>query len=174
MVEALSLLSLAGVVALLLLGLDRQFRILGPRGQLLDRLAILPQWRFFGQSRIGTDPHCFDDLYLIARISSGEDKVGAWQDVLWWEDRPIADSFWNPLLRSRSAMGEAMLHLTITELDDERRVPPTALSYLTVLRQCLDCLVPDDGMAMQFAIATTRGRENRPIFLRFLSAWHSP
>ncbi len=174
MIELLSLLSLAGVVVLLVLGLDRQFRILGRRGQLLDQIAILPQWKFFGQSRIGADPQCFDDLYLIARISRGEGKVGAWKDVLWWEDRLITHSFWNPLLRSRSAVGEAMLHLTITELDDEQRVPPTALSYLTVLRQCLDCLVPDDDMVMQFAIATTRGRENRPIFVRFLSAWHSP
>jgi hypothetical protein len=174
MIEVLSSLSLAAVVLLLLLGLDRQFRILSPRGQLLDRLVILPQWKFFGQSRISTDPNCFDDLCLLARISPGEGKVCAWQDVLWWEDRPITRTFWNPLLRSRSAVGEAMQHLTITEPHDEQRVLPTSLAYLTVLRHCLDCLPPGDGMVVQFAIATTRGRENRPVFLRFLSAWHTP
>jgi len=174
MIEVLSLLSLAAVVLLLLLGLDRQFGILGPRGQLLDHLAILPQWKFFGQSQIGSDPHCFDDLCLLARISPGEGKAGSWQEVLWWEDRPITHTFWNPLLRSRGAVGEAMANLTITESNDEQQVLPTALTYLTVLRQCLDCLPTDDGMAIQFAIAATRGRENRLVSLRFLSAWHTP
>jgi hypothetical protein len=174
MIDVLSLLSLVGVVLLLLAGLDRQFRTLGPRGRLLDQLVILPQWKFFGQQRIGTDPHYFDDLCLLARISPDQGEVGAWREILWWEDRPISHSFWNPSLRSRTAIAEAMHYLTITEPHDEQRVPPTALAYLTVLRHCLDCLPPDDDMTAQFAIAATRGRENRSVFLRFLSAWHTP
>ena len=172
--ELLSGLVLAAVAVLLLGTLAWQFTVLGPRGTLLDRLAILPQWKFFGQSRIATDPCCFDDLCLLARLGPEAADPGAWQEVLWWEDRPVHYAWWNPRARSRAAIGTAAQRLAITEPNPEQRAPPTALAYLTVLRHCLDALPPTTDDALQFAIALTRGRDQRTVSLAFLSAWHRP
>ena len=171
----LSGLILAAVVALLLGTLAWQFTVLGRRGVLLDRLAIMPQWKFFGQSRIATDPFCFDDLCLLARLGRDAGDAGAWREVLWWEARPFRHALWNPRGRSRAAIGTAAQRLAITEHNPQQRASPTALAYLTVLRHCLEALPPtttDD--ALQFAVALTRGRDQRSVSLAFLSAWHTP
>lgn len=173
MLEPLSWLALGAVIVLLAIGLTRQFAVVGPRGVLLDRLAIIPQWKFFGQAFIAADPGWSDDLCLLARISPDPETPGAWDNVLWWEDRPFSHAVWNPALRSRDAVGEAMMLLVQSEPDDATRVRPVALAYLTVLRGCLDRLPLADGEALQFAVAATRGRGERPVFLRFLSAWHT-
>lgn len=173
MIEPLSWLALACVIGLLAIGLSRQFVVVDQRGALLDRLGIVPQWKFFGQSRIAADPAWFDDACLLARISPDPATSGAWGNVLWWEDRPLSHAGWNPALRSRDAVGEAMMLLVQTEPADETRARPTALAYLTVLRSCIEHLPPGDGEALQFAIALTRGRGDRPVALCFLSAWHT-
>lgn len=174
MVEFLSWLTLTAVAVLLLMGLIWQFKILGPRGRRLDSLTILPQWKFFGQSRIATDPACFDDLCLLARTSGDEETPGTWQKILGWEDRPLLSALWNSSLHRR-AIDEAVQHLATTGECDEAGVEPTSLAYLTVLRYCFDHLPiqrQDEAAALQFGIATTRGREAQNISLKLLSAWH--
>ena len=164
------------VALLLVLGLTRQFTVSGRTGLLLDRLSILPQWKFYGQSRIASDPSTFDDLHLLARRSSSPADPGAWQPLLWPDERRWIDALWKPHGRSRAAILEPALLLALGEDTAGQRARPTALTYLTVLRHCLDRLSPDEGEAIQFAIVQTRGRSNsgpRPTTLRFLSAWHS-
>jgi len=174
MLDGLSWGLVGTVGVLLLVGLTRQFTTVGPRGQLLDALAIVPQWKFFGQARIASDPACFDDLCLLARASSDEGDPGAWENVLWWEDRRISQAFWNPGLRRKSVIGESMMLLAMSAENGTPRARPTALAYLTVLRYCLDHQILADGAALQFAIASTRGRGDRLVALRVLSEWHTP
>ena len=162
------------VAVLLAASLIQQFRVLGPRGALLDGLALVPQWKFFGQSRIGTDPACMDDLHLIARVSRDTQDLGPWLNLLWWEDRPLINAVWNPASRSRDAIGVAMVRLVVAESADQCPASPTALIYLTVLRHCLDLVPLAPGDALQFALVTTRGRAARPATLGFLSGWHTP
>lgn len=166
------------LVALLLsVGLTRQFAVSGRIGLLLDRLTILPQWKFYGQSRIASDPSAFDDLHLLARRSTSPTDPGEWQPLLWPDERRWVDALWSPHGRSRAAIAEPALLLALGEDTPGQRARPTALTYLTVLRQCLDHLPPGNGEATQFAIVQTRGRNDyrpRPTTLRFLSAWHIP
>ena len=176
-IDALGWLALAGVAVLLAAGLNRQFVVVGRRGELLDRLALVPQWKFFGQAHIAADETWADDLYLLARVSPDPATPGSWRNVLWWDDRPLGHALWNPALRSRSAVSEALLRLIQLEADPASPAPPTALAYLTALRHCLTALPPGEGAALQFALVTTRGRggaDGRPLALRFLSAWHTP
>lgn len=164
------------VAALLAVGLTRQFAVSGRTGLLLDRLTVVPQWKFYGQSRIATDPSTFDDLHLLARRSTEPADPGQWQPLLWPAERRWLDALWNPHGRSRAAIAESALSLALGEDTAGQRARPTALTYLTVLRHCLDHLPPRDGEAIQFAIVQTRGRsanDPRPTMLRFLSAWHS-
>lgn len=161
------------VVLLLAAGLMQQFRVLGPRGVLLDALALVPQWKFFGQSRIGTDPATFDDLHLIMRVSRDAQGFGPWQNLVWWEDRPFTSTLWNPAARSRDAIAAAMVRLLVAETAGQYPAKPTALIYLTVLRHCIDSVPLAPGDALQFALVTTRGRDARPAALGFLSGWHT-
>lgn len=154
-------LALALVAGLLGLGLVRQFAVSGPRWLLLDRLALVPQWKFFGQVAIGRDEAWCDDLHLLARRGAGE-----WRALVWRPERRWAEALWNPHARSRDALA-AQLALLATAKD----VPPTALAYLTVLKHCADAL-PGDA-PLQFAVAATRGRGDRPLALRFLSGRHT-
>jgi hypothetical protein len=163
----LAWISLAAVIALLLLGIRQQFAVLSPRTWLLNDLAILPQWKFFGQMRIADDPAIFDDLHLIARQAGGE-----WRELLWWEDRPWHETFWKPEDRWQFFIGQHMANLVESERNNEQAAELTALAYLTVLRFCLDHLTPPDGESVQFAITTTKGRRNRTLALGFVSGWH--
>lgn len=163
---------LAGTVLLLLLGLARQFAVLGRRGLLFDRLAIVPQWKFFGQVQIASDPARFDDLHLLVRTGRLED-AGPWRELAWCEDRQLGHALWNPHLRSTFAVAARMVLLADAGSRPETAAAPTALAYLTVLRHCLDQLQSTGELPIQFAIATTRGRVGRSPILRFLSAWHS-
>ena len=176
MLEATAFLLPWLVALLLVLGLTRQFAISGRTGLLLDRLTIVPQWKFYGQSRIASDPSAFDDLHLLARRSASRDDPGEWQPLLWPDERRWLDALWSPHGRSRAAVAEPALLLALGEDAPGQRARPTALTYLTILRYCLDCLPASDGEAVQFAIVQTRGRSDssaRPTMLRFLSAWHS-
>ncbi len=159
--RAVAELALALVAALLALGLVRQFAVSGPRWLLLDRLALVPQWKFFGQVGIGQDEGWCDDLHLLARRGEGE-----WQELVWCAERRWIEALWNPHARSRDALA-ARLALLATASD----VPPTALAYLTVLKHCLGAL-PGEA-PLQFAIAATRGRGDRPLALKFLSGRHA-
>lgn len=152
-------LALAAVAVLLLLGVARQFRPLDARGELLDQIGLIPQWKFFGQARIGADPAVFDDLHLLVRTDGGE-----WRELLWWDDRAVIGTVWNSRARSKFFIGQHMMALL--SVDD---ADPTGLSYLTLLRFCLDNAGEEP---IQFAIASTGGRGDRSLALRLLSGWH--
>lgn len=156
------------VVALLLTGLLRQFGQIGPRGQLLDRLALMPQWKFFGQIEIETKERLFDDIHLVARSESGD-----WEDVLRWGERPVLSAIWNPGGLSRFAIAEQVFALA-DGAKQGRIEELTSLAYLTTLRHCLDHMPVGQSEAIQFAVLTTRGRGQQVPQVVFLSAWHCP
>lgn len=162
------------VSALLIIGLIRQFAVSNRFWLTLDSLGVVPQWKFFAQARAASDPSHFDDVHLLVRVDDGGDMPGPWSELSSSDPRSLLSALWNPQGRSRSAVGECMDVLAITETSPGTAAQPTALAYLTVLRHCLDSAGggPDD--TLQFAIVLTRGRTNRPVDLRFLSAWHCP
>ncbi len=172
MADAVAALIFAGVAVLLTASTLQQFRQLGPRGQWLDTLALLPQWKFFAQAAVAQDPAWSDDWHLLARIAEtgSAGQAGAWQPVLWPEDRRWWQAIWNPHERSRAhllAYAERLSQADAAELVD-----PTGLAYLTVLRACFRAVALSDGHMLQFAVVATRGREARAVRLRFLSLWH--
>lgn len=172
MIEVLSYLALAVVAALLAIGLAGQFTVLGRRGLLLDRLAIVPQWKFFGQNIIATDPGWSDDHHLLARSSPAVGNPGPWTELDWCDDRPLMQALWNPRARGREELAERIEHLVRVQRCNSGPLPQESLAYLTVLRHCLDRLALPPGHALQFAVAVTRGRRDRSLALGPLSAWH--
>lgn len=172
MAELLAKLALAGVTILLFASLVQQFRRVGPRGRWLDALAVVPQWKFFGQDAVGLDPAWADDWHVIARIAPlGEAAMPEpWWPVLSPATRTGWHFAWNPHIRSRAQLLAYAERLGQASMG----APPdhTGLAYLSLLRACFESVPIREGHALQFAIIATRGRHERPIDLRFLSLWH--
>jgi hypothetical protein len=165
--------AIAAVAVLLAATAVRQQGRLGPRTRLLDALAIVPQWKFFGDTRLGAREGALDDLHLVARDWMGGDRVGAWLPVLSPGCRRWSHALWNPSLRP-----ELML---LSFADDLAARPDatasgrvtTSLAYLVLLRECLDGAPRSpDARGRQFAIVRTRGRDPRSLAIAFVSAWH--
>lgn len=149
---------LVGVVVLLAAGAARQFGQLGPRGVLLDALAVLPQWKFFAQSAVANDAAVFEDLHLLVRTADDE-----WRPLLWPGERRWHEALWNPGQYARALLLEAMQALA--RQSDARE---TAHAALILARQGLS----EVGGPMQLAIVATRGRGARVPELVWLSPWY--
>jgi hypothetical protein len=152
---------LALIVGLFAAGVVRQFGQLSQRALLLDSLGILPQWKFFGQSRVAREEGEFDDYHLLARQGTG-----GWQEVLCFKERTLLSALWNPGDLAKLTLAEP-----VVELGRHGQQAMTSLPYLIVLRHCLDR--QGEGEAVQFAVVTTRGRGEQEPQLAFLSAWHN-
>lgn len=167
MTDPLGSMVVAAVVVLLALGLVRQFTTLSGRWILADRLALLPQWKFFGQTRIARDDGVFDDLHLLVRRAENG-QPGPWQDLFWRTERGALGWLWNGQARSSAAILTRLVALA-AGTDD---VPPTNLAYLTLLLYAIERTDLPAGATLQFALASTRGRGTRGPQVRFLSQWH--
>jgi len=170
--EILARLALAGVAILLLASLVQQFRRAGPSRRWIDALAVVPQWKFFGQDAVSLNPAWSDDWNVVARIAPlGEAAVPeAWQSVLSPAERTGWHFAWNPRNRSRAQLLAYAERLGMSGLDEPPE--PTGLAYLSLLRVCFEAVPIGEGFALQFAVVATRGRGERPVDLRFLSLWH--
>ena len=164
---------LAAVIFMLFLSFWRQLRLLGPRGQIADSFGILPQWKFFALSTIETRDDSFDDFHLVARLANGNSEAEPWQSLLCNDERKYFHTLWNPYLRAQGEIKLQMLKIVRCGDAAHAEAYQTSLSYLTVLRYCLDNVALGQGSAVQFAIVTTRGRQERPATVQYLSAWHS-
>lgn len=169
----LSRLVLLFVAMMLLAGVWRQFVLQGPRGALFDSLALLPQWKFFGQSNIDKRDETFDDLHLLIRTGKAGNGAELWREILWNDDRHWSEVIWNPHMRSKCTVLNGMDMLCLKRNGEEDVRILSSLAYLTVLRHCLDAHRLDPDLALQFVVVATRGRGQRPLAVRFLSAWHT-
>ncbi len=173
MAEGLSWLVLGLVLVALAGSVLRQFSA-GPGGRWADALALAPQWKFFAQDRVGTDPAVFDDWHVLARLAPADPALppGAWQPLVWAQDRRWWQAVWNPGARRRDAL--LALAERLAQAEPHNPAQPTALAYLALLRAALAGLAPGPGLVVQFAVAATRGRGARGLRLGFVSAWHVP
>lgn len=172
MVELAARAILLIVCVLLGWGVVRQFVVSKAATTALDHLAIVPQWKFFAQQKIDGNPEAFGDFHLLVRTARGEVEPGEWHDLLYYGERRLRHALWNPRYGSRSLIMQNAVMLTWAEAESERAPLPSALSYLTVLRFCLDRTFLEPGEVLQFGVAITCGRAAREPRLRFLSAWH--
>lgn len=160
------------VIAMLTLSVWRQFNKLGPRGQILDGIGILPQWKFFAQSVMANNDDIFDDFHLLVRLADHRGKTWQWEEIFWNAERTWLEMFWNPDLRPRGEIQLRLWQVSSNRFNTHDPRYQTSLAYLTLLRHCLDCVELTPHQAMQFAIAATTGREERPVTVRFVSSWH--
>lgn len=173
LVDGLGWIVLLLVGGALALGFRQQFASLSPRERVLERLGLTPQWKFFGQQAIDRRDWVFEDLHLLVR--HGGATVGPWQQVPLRSPRGWRAMLWWPQSQLGGMVGEAMEKLAVAEERRPLHLIPDCVPYLLVLRAALDAVAPQEGQAIQFAVASCTGhRRPRTMTLRFLSAWHQP
>ena len=164
--------ALSLVLVMLALSFWRQFNVLGPRGQILDRIGLLPQWKFFAQKVIASSDGMFDDFHLLIRLTDGNGETGHWEEIFWNDERTWLEMFWSPDLRPRGEIRLRMWQVSSNSINAHELHYQTSLSYLTLLRHCLDCVALTPDQTIQFSIVATTGRDNRRLAVKFVSAWH--
>lgn len=174
MAEALTWLIVPGVAALLLAGVIRQALPVGRVGYLLDALGLVPQWRFFAQSDIAGNAWRFADPHLLLRVASEDGTMSAWQPVYWQDDRRAVATLWNPHRRRSEQLLEFLNVLCTADRDTDPAKRTGTIPYLALLRLCLEKRPLANGESLQFAVATTLGRDRRDPEPRFVSDWHRP
>lgn len=172
LLDALSWGALALVLALLAVGLLRQFAVANAFWLKLDQLGIVPQWKFFAQAALDSDLSGLADFHFLVRVDDGSGGPGAWQQMPWRGDRTLLSALWNPHDRSHAAIEECIHVLALPASALDHIVPPTALAYLTLLRYSLDSVSLAADQSLQFAVVLSHGRAGRSLDLRFLSDWH--
>lgn len=174
MADPLAWLIVSGVAGLLLAGVVRQAVPVGRLGTLLDALGLVPQWRFFAQSDIAGNASRFADPHLLVRVASEGGTISAWQPVFWQDDRKLVASLWNPHRRRSEQVLEFLNVLCAADRGTDPAKRADTIPYLAVLRLCLEARPLANGESLQFAVATTLGRDLRDPEPRFLSGWHRP
>lgn len=182
MVEALGPLALAAVLVMLALSVRQQFHRVERLEIWLERLGIVPQWKFFGQDAVGWVDDDSDDWHVVARCApiadtdadtdTDDDAATPWRPVIWIEDRRWYHGLWNPHFRSNVRL--LILAERLAMAPAERRPPPDALATLAIARACMARLAPRADQALQFAVVLTIGRSDRRLARCFLSDWYVP
>jgi len=169
----LGAIAIAAVGALLAATVLRQAGRLGPRGRLLSAIAVLPQWKFFGESRLRVRDDAYDDLHLVARDWVGGEVIEPWRPVLSPADRRWTHAVFNPPRRADGMLLSFADDLAARPDAAANERVTTSLAYLVLLRHCLDASTrSSDAKARQFAIIRTSGRGERVLSVAFLSRWH--
>lgn len=172
--ESLAGTALLVVAVLLVLGVWRQLVLLGPRGQLFDSLGIVPQWKFFALSAVAAGDDIWDDHHLLIRRIDPGGVVSPWEDIFWNPERTWIEALWNPQRRQRAEIQHQLALAAVSSVAGTDQRFQSSLTYLTVLRFCIDRVRPTSEQALQFAVVASRGRGARLLAVRFVSAWHTP
>lgn len=157
------------VVALWLIAtLAYQYKPFAKRLIKIDPFQLLPRWTFFAPNPSIRDAH------LLVRYELSDQSLGRWHTVPFAGPRRPLDCVWNPNKRARKVLSDATQSLKVMRARKWSHANlQCTLPYLLLLRYCwARSERPDDAVSYQYAIVETSNRENRAIWLAFVSAFH--
>jgi len=166
--------SIIGMVAMaiaatyLLATIAFQFKPLRSHFAGLDRLGLLPRWRFFMQ------PNGSSDYAIEMRLRHRDGRLGEWLRA--WQSAPRKP--WNALWHPEQYR-QGIFWLAVETL--ERRIArgqeagaESSIAYLTILNQCRRAArVSNEIEAVQFALLRMRGGREESRWIPFTSDFHA-
>jgi hypothetical protein len=134
----------------------------------LDVFRILPSWSFFAPSPANRDSH------LVARDLLLDGTLTTWSPVAIFPRRSPVHLIWHPAKRPRKILRDASKTINRTwRRATSKGVIQCSLPYLVVLHYCMNQQPrPGNAAARQFAIIETSGREERRLWITFISGFH--
>jgi hypothetical protein len=133
----------------------------------LDRLKLLPSWSFFAPNPATRDSH------IVIRDLLRDGTLSEWAPVPPFPTRTLLQVLWNPSKRPRKVLRDASKSIKLTRRRSESKgVVQCSLPYLVILHYCLQQARPGNGVARQFTVVETSGRESRRLWITFISDFH--
>jgi hypothetical protein len=165
---AVGLAAVGLVVAWLVLSIAYQFVGLKPRLGRWDAFNLLPSWSFFAPSPANRDSH------VVVRDLLPDGTLSPWQTVSVFPPRSLLHLVWHPEKRPRKILRDAGKAIRITRRQATNdAVVECSLPYLVVLHHCINAAtLKGNAVARQFAIVETSGREDRRLWITFISQFH--
>jgi hypothetical protein len=156
------------VVAWLLLSIAYQIVWLKSWLGRWDAFNLLPSWSFFAPSPANRDSH------VVVRDLVTDGTLSPWQAVSVFPPRSLLHLVWHPEKRPRKILRDAGKAIRITRRHaTSDAVVQCSLPYLVVLHHCINgATLRRNAVALQFAIVETSGRENRRLWITFISQFH--
>lgn len=100
---------------------------LGYRGSnLLSRMCLLPNWRFFGPNPLTSD------LHLLFRTVTVDGNSSIWREVGPQGARPLRSAIWNPERRVRKALFDIVVSLS-KEAEESSAHIQASVPYIALL-----------------------------------------
>ncbi len=157
----------------LMLTVRVQMRPLRRYRDLLDLLALVPEWRFYAQASIRQASVLATDIHLVVRDGLATGEIGDWRPIMWPAGRRVHHGIWNPDTRIFGDVLAIAGQAARTWQDSPNEDVQQSIPYLLLLRRCLQAPTDrPDTVTRQFAIVRTMGRGERELFVDFVSAWH--
>lgn len=134
----------------------------------LDSLELLPSWSFFAPHPASRDSH------IVVQDLLADGTLSGWTAVTGLPARRPVDAIWYPSKRGRKVLRDAAKSVQRT-----RRAAPSegvvqcSLAYLVILHHCMHSTPPHaSARARQFAVVETSGRDEREMWVTFISIFH--
>jgi hypothetical protein len=133
-----------------------------------NEARILPSWSFFAPSPATRDSH------VVFRDLLRDGTATIWAPAAFFPSRTLLHTVWHPAKRPRKILRDASKTLKQTaRRSASKGVVQCSLPYLLILHYCIAQYPrPSNAMARQFAVVETSGREERRIWITFISGFH--
>lgn len=134
----------------------------------LDSFKFIPSWAFFAPKPANSDNH------VVVREIRRNGTLGPWTPICYFPNRSLFQLIWHPSKRPLKIVQDAAKSIRRTRRwSHSEGVVQCSLPYLLILHYALrrySC--GPDAVALQFAVVETSGREERRIWITFLSDFH--
>ena len=166
--------SLAGPIACalvatwLLLTLVYQYNPLQVRMPRMAAWQLLPSWAFFAPKP------AYHDVFLLARTLGEDGSVGAFRVIRGPVERRLLHALWNPEKRPQRVLQDsAQAVRRLRRWAGSEDVVMTSLPYLLLLHHAVrHCQGDRAARALQFIIVEASGREEKRLWISFVSGFH--
>lgn len=135
-----------------------------------DVFKVLPSWSFFAPNPATRDSH------LLVRDLLRDGTLTAWAPIASFPSRSLLHIVWHPEKRPRKILRDAAKAIRLTRSrSSSKGVTQCSIPYLVILHFCMTRHpFPANVLARQFATVDTSGRDNRRIWITFISEFHRP
>jgi hypothetical protein len=134
----------------------------------VDSLELLPSWSFFAPHPASRDSH------IVVQDLLADGTLSGWTTVTRIPARRPVDAVWHPSKRARKILRDAAKAVQRTRrAAASEGVVQCSLAYLVILHYCMQSSPPDaTARARQFAVVETSGRDERRMWVTFISIFH--
>lgn len=155
------------VAGWLLLTLSYQYIPLQTPIARMDAWQLLPSWAFFAPKP------AYHDVFLLVRELGADGSLGALRVVRGPAERRWLHALWNPDKRPQRVLEDAAQAVRrLRRWAASEEVVSTSIPYLLLLHDATRGCTGNGARALQFIIVETSGREEKRIWISFVSGFH--